>query len=137
MTMSSESPTSAGCGLFSFCRLFKRLFAKAPSPSVLSPLLRFVVQASPAFPPLQSAAGGLLNVIDVIEVRRRSYLRPRTVTSPTACLVCVRQKATQNDGDVEELKTCFSKLRTMLEGPLHNAESCPAGLRERIERFSR
>ena len=72
--MSSESPTSADCGLFSFCGVFKRLFVKAPRPSVLSPVLRFVVQASLAFPLLQSAAGGLLNVIELIEVRHRYYL---------------------------------------------------------------
>ena len=73
-TMSSESPVPSYCGLFSFCGLLKRILVKSSRPSVLLPILRLVEQASPAFPPLQSAAGGLLNVIELIEVPYRTSL---------------------------------------------------------------
>ena len=67
-TMSSESPVVSHRRLFSFCGLFKGILVKASRPSVLLPVLRLVQQASPAFPPLQSAVGGLLNVIELMEV---------------------------------------------------------------------
>jgi len=41
---------------------------------VLIPILKVVVQASAAFTPLQSAAGGLLGVMKIVEVRLRSSL---------------------------------------------------------------
>jgi len=66
--MSSDSPVVSHCGLSLFCGLLKGIFVKTLRPSVLLPVLRLVEQASPAFPPLQSAAGGLLNVIELIEV---------------------------------------------------------------------
>ena len=72
--MSSESPVTSHCGLFSFCGLLKRILVKKSHPSVLLPILQLVEQASPAFPPLQSTAGGLLNVIELIEVWNRSSL---------------------------------------------------------------
>src|SRR5882762_5301518 len=75
--MSPESPVASHCGLFSFCGLFKSILVKTSRPSVLLPILRLVEQASPAFPPLQSAAGGLLNVIELIEVWNRSSLTPK------------------------------------------------------------
>ena len=72
--MSSQSPVASYCGLFSFCGLLKSILVKKSRPSVLLPILRLVEQASPAFPPLQSAAGGLLNVIELIEVWNRFSL---------------------------------------------------------------
>jgi len=65
--MPSESPIPSNCGLF--CGVFKSLFAKALRPSTLLPVLDLVVRASSAFPPLQSAAGGLLKIMEVVEVR--------------------------------------------------------------------
>ena len=41
---------------------------------VLIPVLQVVVQASAAFTPLQSAAGGLLKVMEIVEVCRRPSL---------------------------------------------------------------
>ena len=52
----------------------KDLFSKAPKPYVFIPILKVVVQASAAFTPLQSAAGGLLGVMEIVEVRLRSSL---------------------------------------------------------------
>jgi len=52
----------------------KDLFSKAPKPYVLIPILKVVVQASAAFTPLQSAAGGLLGVMEIVEVRLCSSL---------------------------------------------------------------
>ena len=72
--MSSESPVASHCGLFSFYGLLKGILVKSSRPSVLLPVLRLIEQASPAFPPLQSAAGGLLNVIELIEVWHRFSL---------------------------------------------------------------
>ena len=54
---------------FRIPRTVKRLFAKAPSPFVLTPVLKVVVAASAAFNPLQAAAGTLLHVMETVEVR--------------------------------------------------------------------
>ena len=43
--------------------------AEDSRPSVLIPILNVLVEASTAFTPLQSAAGGLLKVVQVFEVR--------------------------------------------------------------------
>ena len=73
--MSYPVSPQAGCGLsFLIRQTIKDLFSKAPKPSVLIPILRVVVQASAAFTPLQSAAGGLLGVMEIVEVRLRSSL---------------------------------------------------------------
>jgi len=70
--------------LFSFCGAFnlKRL-VKAPRISILTPILRVVVQASTAFPPFQSAAGGLLSIAE--DSASFTTYQPRN-SSPTACL---------------------------------------------------
>jgi len=69
-----SSPTSSGCGFLSFRKVFSfRSIRKAPLPSVLPPVLQSLVEASAAFPSLQSAARGLLNVVDTAEVRRLSF----------------------------------------------------------------
>jgi len=54
--------------------MIKDLFSKPPKPYVLIPILRVIVQASAAFTPLQSAVGGLLSVMEIVEVRLRSPL---------------------------------------------------------------
>jgi len=43
--------------------------AKHHHPSVLIPILTVLVKVSTAFAPLQSSAGGLLEVVKVVEVR--------------------------------------------------------------------
>jgi len=65
----------------SFCGLLKGVLVRTSHPSVLLPVLRLVEQASPAFPPLQSAAGGLLSMIELIKVRHRSLFDPNTMIS--------------------------------------------------------
>ena len=129
---SSRSPISPGRG-FSFCKVVKALFVKAPRPMVLIPVLQIVVQASAAFTPLQSAAGGLLKVMEIAEVRRCSSFYPHNASRIT---IGVGQKAARNKEDMAELATTFSKLITMLQG-LQNADSCPAALRQRIEMLAR
>jgi len=65
-----SAPTPSGSG-FSFRRALKGLAdITAPRSSDLVPILQLVVQASPAFPPLQSAAGGLLKIMETVQVRR-------------------------------------------------------------------
>jgi len=69
-------PPDPGFSLRKTVKGLKRLVV-APRPSALVPVLQFVVQVSPAFPPLQSAAGGLLKVIEIVEVRPVfSFLSP-------------------------------------------------------------
>jgi len=71
--MSSPVSPQASCGLsFLIPQTIKDLFSKAPKPYVLIPILKVVVQASAAFTPLQSAAGGLLSIMEIVEVRFRS-----------------------------------------------------------------
>jgi len=48
--------------------------AEDSRPSVLVPILKVLVDASTAFTPLHSAAGGLLNVVEIFEVRHCSSL---------------------------------------------------------------
>jgi len=50
---------------------------------VLIPVLQVVVQASAAFTPLQSAAGGLLKVMEIIEVRHSFSLYPHNSSLTT------------------------------------------------------
>ena len=132
-TMPSESPTPSGCGLSSFCRSFKNIFIKASRPSVLLPVLRLVEQAAPAFPPLQSAASGLVNVIERTEVRDCFSLQ----LDNTSLHACATQKASRNKMDVVGLQKSFFQLLEMLQGPLSNASTCPLELRERINRLAR
>ena len=61
--------------------------AEVTRPSVLIPILKAMVQVSAAFAPLQSAAGGLLKAIDVVEVRQCYFLYPGY---PPPMLVCAR-----------------------------------------------
>jgi hypothetical protein len=52
--------------------MFQRMVSKKGLESTrkaLIPLLQLVVQASAAFGPLQSAAGGLLKVLELVDVR--------------------------------------------------------------------
>ena len=49
-------------------------------PLVLMPVLKALVHASSAFSPLQSAAGGLLKVIEVVEVRNYVSLKHHGVS---------------------------------------------------------
>ena len=95
--MPSESPVPSNCGLFSFCGAFKGLFTKAyrPSALVLIPILQIVERASSAFPPLQSAAGGLLNVMEVLEVRRSFSPEPIIISLMIACLCGTENNAEQ------------------------------------------
>ena len=77
-----SSPVSSDHQL-SFCGAFKGLFCitsrgsnrQHPRPSTLLPILRVVARVSAAFTPLQSAAEGLLNVMETVEVRPVPDLR--------------------------------------------------------------
>src|SRR5260221_13378726 len=65
---------------FSFCGAFKGLFCvtsnrRPPRSSILLPILHVVAHVSAAFTPLQSAAEGLLNVMETVEVRLVPDLR--------------------------------------------------------------
>jgi len=73
--MSSPVSPQPGCGLsFLIPTTIRNLFSKARKPYVLIPILKVVFQASAAFTPLQGAAGGLLGVMETVEVRLRSSL---------------------------------------------------------------
>jgi len=65
---------------------------------------------------LQSAVGGLLNVIELIEVWNVLLSDfKNTVSSPFA--PWAGQKPKQNRGDIAELRMSFSTLCTMLQSP--------------------
>ena len=128
-----SSPTISNCGL-SFCSVFARFTtASRRSSSALIPVLQAIVQASPAFPPLQSASGGLLKIMETMEVCR-FFSQSCDIVLATHFST---QKAAQNSEDVAELTTVFSNLVTMLHGPLQNVEACTPALRQRIETLSR
>src|SRR5882762_4171065 len=71
--------------------------AEVTRPSVLVPILKIMVQASAIFTPLQSAAGGLLKVIDVVEVRHCYFIYP-CYPSPGARLCEIESCSKQGRG---------------------------------------
>jgi hypothetical protein len=91
------------------------------------------VQAASAFPPLQSAAAGLLQVIQMVEVRR-SFIQSYSVSIGVDLS---EQKSAANADDVAALTTHFSNLAAMLRGPLQSVDACPPTLPQRIENMSR
>ena len=54
--------------------------AEDSRPSVLIPILKVLVDASTAFTPLNSAASGLLKVVEIFEVRHCSFLVAQYLT---------------------------------------------------------
>ena len=92
-----------------------------------------MVQASSAFLPLQTAAGGLLQAVEMFEVRGFWLLSVFQYLS--GLFFC--QIDAQNVADIAGLVTTLSNLRDMLQGPLQNAESCPLALHERVQTLSR
>ena len=109
--------------------------AEDSRPSVLIPILNVLVEASTAFTPLQSAAGGLLKVVQVFEVR----LIPLWYRSilPSFIVPAWGQKTGANKRDVAALEKSLKSLITMLQGPLDNPDRCPPTLRQRINRLFR
>ncbi|CDO71101.1 hypothetical protein BN946_scf184844.g105 [Trametes cinnabarina] len=83
--------------------------------------LRVTKEATAVFPPLQSAAGGLLVVAETFQVSDG-----RT-----------RQRMSSNKEDIEELTEYIAKLNAMITSALPpDYESCPEKLKERLLEFN-
>jgi len=67
--MSTSTPNRT-----SFRKMLKKKLT--PRPAAIIPILQLVVQASAAFTPLQSAAGGLLKIMELVDVRHRLLSPP-------------------------------------------------------------
>ena len=89
----------------------------------LIPVLELIVQASAAFPPLQSVARGLIDVMGTVEV----WLFFSILQYPSSYWFFVAQMSAQL-ADVAELETVLSQFVTLLNGPLQNGDSCPPAL---------
>ena len=110
--MSSPTPTDTK---FSFRKTLKG-FVKVPQPSVLIPVLQVVVQASSAFTPLQSAAGGLLKVIEIVEV----CFSPQSSSISVADDICWIESSSEYRG-YRQIDDIFLQSRYRAPGP---AEKC-------------